>query len=124
MRFILSLLLAAAVLVPSAARAETTHITWVHLTNGTAHWIYVDSYAHHGKLQHWGLVAPSSSVMVDVTHPGYAFFTDVYVYVKRIKHVDAEDTICTVKKTFGNTGMHALQEHVHFNGKTCTIDPA
>lgn len=121
---IFSLLLAASVLVPSAARAETTHYTWVRITNGTHHWIYVDSYAHHGRVRHWGLVAPSSSVMVEENHMSLPFFTDIYVYVKRIKHVDAEDTICTVKKTFGNTGQHALNEHVHFNGKTCSIDAA
>lgn len=124
MNKLFSLLLAAVVLLPCAANAETLHTTLVNVVNGTNYYIYVDSYEHHGRLQHWGLVAPSGHVMVEAKHPGFAFFTDVYVYVKRIKHVDAEDTICTVKKTFGNTGLHALTEHVHFDGKTCTIDPA
>ena len=61
--------------------------------------------------------------MVEVKHSGFAFFTDVFAYLKRIKHVDAEDTIYTVKKTLGSTGMRALTENVHFDRETCWITP-
>ena len=57
--------------------------------------------------------------------PDTKFFTDVYVYVKRGRSSAPDDTLCTVRKTFGNTTRKPmLREHVHFNGTTCSIDPA
>ena len=85
MRTLFSLLLAAAVLAPGVARAEETHYTNVKITNGTANWIYVDSYAHFGKVEHWGLLNAGSSVEVKIQHPGYAFFTNIHVYVKKYR---------------------------------------
>lgn len=125
MRFFLSLLFAAALLAPASAETANDHITNVGVTNGTNHFIYIDTYEHHGSTKHWGLFAPGDRILIHVSHPGYAFFTDVYVYVKRTRNDDPEFTICTVKKTIGNTGHgKVLEEHVHYKNNVCTIDPA
>lgn len=122
-------------IVPMAAQAETMHYTRIVLTNGTTYYVYVDTYEHHGLIRHWGMVAPNAHVALDIKMPDLQYFTDVYVYVKQGRMQHPEDTICTVKKTFGNTGYSnvvdgrvdyhgtTLHEHVHYNGKTCSIDP-
>lgn len=82
------------------------------------------------------MLAPNEHVGLEMKVPDMTFFTDVYAYVKKGRTTDPEDTICTVKKTFGNTAYSrdgrgrkesagkTLHENVHFNGKTCRIDPA
>ena len=122
MKRLLACLVLAAML-PVAAKAETLEYTHIEVVNGTAYYIYVDTWEHHGLLRHHGLVAPNAAIDLQMKMPDMRFFTDVHVYVKKVRHTDPDQTICHVMKRFGNTtGKPMIVVHVHYNGTTCSID--
>lgn len=124
MRTFLLLLLGALLVVPTSALAGTEY-TSIDLTNGTSYWVFVDTYEHYGRHEERGMLEPNRTMSLRMSHREVKFFTDVYVYVKKGRSSDPKETLCTVRKTFGNTtGRSPLQEHVHYNGTTCSIDPA
>lgn len=119
---LLAALLAAFSLFPLSAGAveEYTH---VKVVNGTAYWIWVDSYQHLGTVHHHSLVPPSDSVIVERRQPDTRFFTDIHVYVKKYRSTDPADTLCQTMRTFGNTtGKPTIVVHVHYRDGRCSID--
>lgn len=123
MKNVCFLLLAAALMMPEAARAN--EYTNIHLINSTGHYVYVDAY-HLDGLQHLGLKAPGADTYIHIDRNGpIKFFTDVYVYVKKTNTEEASQTLCHVMKPFGNTGKHDMvTEYVRYDGKRCWISPA
>lgn len=123
MRLIFSLLFAAAVLIPIAARAEI-YSTNVELTNSTGKDIYVASFSHYGRHIEWGLVRNGSSVLLRDRYIGTQFFMDVHVYVKSAPSAAPEYTICTAATMFDNTGTKTKHERVRYDGNHCWFEPA